>query len=165
MTRPLIALAVLAALGGALNLPGAAALHHWLGGVTGETEAAAFNLPIATLSTLIALAGVGLACALYRRYQAPDPLAGRLFAASSRGWRIDDLYNALFVRPFARLTAAANAADAGIFYGLDWLVTRVARGAGERLRTTQTGQLNWNVAGIVGGLIVVLLLVMLGRGA
>jgi hypothetical protein len=29
----------------------------------------------------------------------------------------------------------------------------------------QTGQLNWNVVGIVGGLILVLLIVLIGRGA
>ncbi|MCC6805309.1 MAG: NADH-quinone oxidoreductase subunit L [Anaerolineae bacterium] len=164
LTRPLIVLALLAAVGGALNLPGVASLHHWLANVTGETEAEVFHLPVAALSTLVALAGIGLAYWLYRKYRADDPLAGRLFTASLQGWRIDELYAALVIQPFKRVTAWFAAADNRLFYGLDDAAVRLSQSAGDRLRKTQTGQLNWNVAWTVGGLIVVLLVVILGRG-
>ncbi len=165
MTRPLIALALLALVGGALNLPGVSSFHHWLGYTLGESEAEGFNAGIAALSTLIALAGMGLAYLLYRTYRERDPLAGGLFDGSLRGWRIDDLYDALFIQPYRRLTAWLAAADSRTFYGLDDAVVNISQATGERLRKTQTGQLNWNVAGVVAGLIIVLLVVVLGRGA
>jgi hypothetical protein len=42
-----------------------------------------------------------------------------------------------------------------------WIVLVVTRFA-ERLRATQTGQLNWNVLGIFSGLLVVLFILWLG---
>ena len=84
MTRPLIALALLALLGGVINLPGAAPLQAWLAHTTGEAEAGTLDLTVAALSTLIALAGIGAAYWLYGRYRAPDPLAGRCSTVPAR---------------------------------------------------------------------------------
>ncbi|NPV68462.1 MAG: NADH-quinone oxidoreductase subunit L [Anaerolineae bacterium] len=53
-------------------------------------------------------------------------------------------------------------------FGFEWLNARIAGatiGSAEALRTTQTGLLGWNVAGIVGGLIVVLAILLLAWGA
>ena len=50
-------------------------------------------------------------------------------------------------------------------FGFEWInrqIVSLTQRAAEKLRDTQTGQLNWNVAGIVGGLIVVLALLMIG---
>jgi NADH-quinone oxidoreductase subunit L len=58
--------------------------------------------------------------------------------------------------------ANATAAD----FGFEWVnrrVTSVAQSAAILLRRTQTGQLNWNVLGMVGGLVVVLLVLAAGR--
>ncbi|WP_119071669.1 NADH-quinone oxidoreductase subunit 5 family protein [Aggregatilinea lenta] len=55
----------------------------------------------------------------------------------------------------------AAAAD----FGFEWINRRVvqwATTAGESLRAFQTGSVNWNVAGIVGALIVVLVILALG---
>ena len=55
----------------------------------------------------------------------------------------------------------AAAAD----FGFEWINRRITlwvTSAGESLRTLQTGSVNWNVAGIVGGLIVVLVILALG---
>ncbi len=164
MTRPLIALALLAVVGGVLNLPGVAPLQAWLAHTTGEAEAGTLDLTVAALSTLIALAGIGAAYWLYGRYRETDPLAGALFTESSRAWRIDDFYAALFIRPYNRLTAWLAAADSRVFYGLDDAAAKLSRGASDEVRKTQTGQLNWNVAGVIGGLIVVLVVMLLGRG-
>ena len=158
MRYPLIALALLAALGGVLNLPGSDVLSHWLGG-----EPEALDTTVALLSSLIALAGIALAYRLYRSSRGVEPLAGRVFEASLAGWSIDALYDAIVVRPFKWLTNKTAAADNAIFYGLDDAATAVSQRTADRVRRTQTGQLNWNVAGIVGGLIVVLLIVIFGR--
>ena len=57
----------------------------------------------------------------------------------------------------------AKAAD--VDFGFEWLNQRVVSitiSAGETLRVTQTGLLNWNVLGIVGGLVIVLAVLALG---
>jgi hypothetical protein len=50
-------------------------------------------------------------------------------------------------------------------FGFEWInqvIIDVTKRAAEALRRTQTGHLNWNVAGMVGGLIVVLALLAWG---
>jgi NADH-quinone oxidoreductase subunit L len=51
-------------------------------------------------------------------------------------------------------------------FGFEWInrtVVRITQGFAEALRVTQTGVLNWNVAGIVGGLLVVLIILAWGK--
>lgn len=51
-------------------------------------------------------------------------------------------------------------------FGFEWLnrqIVRATQSVAVSLRQTQTGQLNWNVAGIIGGLLLVLLLVWVRR--
>ncbi len=191
LTRPLIVLSLLVTVGGAINLPGVASLHHWLASATGETAEPAFNLTIATLSMLITLAGIGLAYRLYGTYRETDPLSGWLFRASSHGWWMDEICAAVIVQPYQRLThwtdrfeqyafdrvdrllialaqglkRGTASAEKHIFEGVDRGAVALAEGAADKLRKTQTGQLNWNLAGVIGGLIIVLLIVIIGRGA
>ena len=54
---------------------------------------------------------------------------------------------------------------AGNSFGFEWVnrsVVKLTQQAGEGLRATQTGALNWNVVGITGGLILVLAVLALG---
>ena len=67
----------------------------------------------------------------------------------------------------AGLAAALRFVDraASADFGFEWLnsvIVNLTQSTAAALRTTQTGQLNWNVAGIVGGLVVVL--IILGWG-
>ena len=41
-------------------------------------------------------------------------------------------------------------------------VVKWTQTAAKKLRVTQTGHLNWNVVGIVGGLVIVLIILALG---
>jgi hypothetical protein len=64
-------------------------------------------------------------------------------------------------RAFTRSPALARMAASG--FGFEWINKRIVastRAAASALRALQTGQLNWNVAGIVGGLILVLAILM-----
>jgi NADH-quinone oxidoreductase subunit L len=64
----------------------------------------------------------------------------------------------------SRLQFVARAAAAD--FGFEWLNRRVvivAQSTAIRLRRTQTGQLNWNMVGIVGALVVVLVVLVIGR--
>jgi NADH-quinone oxidoreductase subunit L len=74
MTAPLVVLAALTVLGGALNLPHVATLHHWLEPVTrqaaliaGVTEAPpGLEYGLMGLAVVIAVAGIGLAVRLLK---------------------------------------------------------------------------------------------------
>jgi NADH-quinone oxidoreductase subunit L len=62
-----------------------------------------------------------------------------------------------------RLSPLARFAGAGL--GFEWVNQQIITGVRDlasAARVTQTGQINWNLSGIVGGLIVVLAVVLLG---
>jgi NADH-quinone oxidoreductase subunit L len=126
MTGPLIALAVLAAVGGALNLPGLHSLTLFLEHTLEGLHAAEFNPLVAGLSTGLGLAALGLAWTVYgrRALQAgeADPLSrglGSLFTALNRKWYVDELYDWLFVRRYVAAAGwLANTLDGRFWH--DW---------------------------------------------
>jgi NADH-quinone oxidoreductase subunit L len=68
----------------------------------------------------------------------------------------------LTIQNHMQLIALAAAAD----FGFEWLNRQIVSAAQRTaivLRRTQTGQLNWNVVGIVGGLAMVLLILVIGK--
>lgn len=163
MTVPLLVLAALAAVGGLLNLPHNHMLLTWLEHTLGGGEHAAFHMTIAVTSTVIALAGLGMASWLYgaKPFTGEDPLAGRLFNALVNKLWVDDAYQVVFVRPYQRLAAWINNGDR---MSLRWIEDRIialTQRAAQGVQFTQTGQLNWNVVGIMMGLLLVFALVML----
>lgn len=164
LTYPLIALAILAAGGGLLNFPGSLGFARWIGQSTGETQSPDFNLLIAALSSIVALAGIVFAYVRYRRYRVDSPPESRLASGFQRDWRLDTFYNAFIVQPFKRLASRIAAADSTASYGLDRAVVNVANRLSSEAGKLQTGQLSWNIAWVMVGLIVVMLLVIIGRG-
>ena len=48
------------------------------------------------------------------------------------------------------------------FEGLNWLVVAATQGVATVFRITQPGHLSWNVLGIIGGLVAVLILLTWG---
>jgi len=117
MTIPLIILAVLAVIGGALNLPGI----DWLGGwieKTVEVHPVEFNITVALLSTVIALVAIFISYLIYGRAPmttAADPLErlGGLFSFLNGKWYVDELYGKLIIGPFETLSRFAA-------FALDW---------------------------------------------
>jgi NADH-quinone oxidoreductase subunit L len=106
MVAPLVVLAILAMLGGALNLPELHSLADFL-----DQHGADSNFGIATTSTLIAVLGIFMGWAVYSRGRidanAPDHLARlplNLFSHVHRAWYWDDFYSLLIVKPFCWLT-------------------------------------------------------------
>jgi NADH-quinone oxidoreductase subunit L len=113
MTVPLMVLAFLSVVGGALNLPfeGFHNLGHWLEYTLHEVESLPLNLGVAGISTILALAAIALSWYLYGRNPLRageiDPLRRRLggfFTVLENKWYVDELYNAIIVRPFAGIS-------------------------------------------------------------
>jgi len=84
-----------------------------------------------------------------------------IIALGLAGWwwrdRLSGLTKAL--QGFSRF-----AADSFGFEKINKAIVNEAQTSGEALRVTQTGQLNWNVAGILIGLVAVLVTLLLGAG-
>jgi len=113
MTAPLVVLGVLTVAGGALNIPplfgGGARLEHWLAPVTGAALTPPAEAPPATewalVGAAVLVAALGIAAAF--RILKPEALAPARLAPPERGlgrllwkkWYVDELYDAIVVRP------------------------------------------------------------------
>ena len=122
MTVPLIVLAVLSVLGGALNLPGVDSFGNWLEHTIklgqAAVEAGGFNLGVALLSTILALVAIFVSWWLYdRRFREmqslpaakrpDDPLRsviGPVFTGMEKKWWVDELYAAILLNPYIALS-------------------------------------------------------------
>jgi NADH-quinone oxidoreductase subunit L len=113
MTVPLMALAALSVVGGALNLPfeGFHNLGHWLGYTLGEVEALPLDLKVAGISTVLALAAIFTSWLIYGRNPLKagqiDPLKkplGLIFTGMENKWFVDEGYFAIIINPFKKLS-------------------------------------------------------------
>jgi NADH-quinone oxidoreductase subunit L len=114
MTIPLILLAFLSLIGGALNLPIWHTFTHWLEHTIAHIHATEFNTVVAIVSSALALAALGIAWILYGpRYQemlnqpkarrGDDPMRkvlGPVFVAMEKKFWVDELYENVVVKPY-----------------------------------------------------------------
>jgi NADH-quinone oxidoreductase subunit L len=173
MTAPLAILAAGAILAGALGIPhalgGGDRIAGWLSeSVTGGGAAAAHSSPgehppdseharaahhsaateiaLMALSTLVALAGAGVAYLFYvKRPALPAALAARaggLYRVLRGRWYVDEIYDALIVRPLRALSESIlwKRIDEGVIDRTVNAVGRLAEGGSYLLRLTQSGQ-------------------------
>ncbi|HOD03866.1 MAG TPA: NADH-quinone oxidoreductase subunit L [Anaerolineaceae bacterium] len=148
ITVPLIILAVLAALGGLLNLPGLHWLETWLEHSLAGLSAGHFILWVALLSLAVALLGFWLAWSIYARKPRqkpaePDPLAaplGDIYRGMERKWWVDEFYRAVLLRPAAWLAnLLAGPVDQGGIDGAVMGTGRLTRLAARGLSLLQNG--------------------------
>jgi NADH-quinone oxidoreductase subunit L len=165
MTLPLIVLAVLAVIGGALNLPGGGWLHHWLEPVIAE-PAKPFNALVAGIFTVVAIAGLATGFSLYRvparaQNEADAGIGNFLFKA----WRLDDLYRAIIIKPFYIIsTVCAQVIDVGVIDGIVNGVGRLTRNIAGGLRGLQTGFVrNYGLVMLMGVVVVVAYFILNAR--
>jgi len=121
MLTPLVILAVLSVIGGALNLPkfipGGEALGTWIEHSV-EVQAVDFNLTVALISTGVGLFGIFLSYLVYGRspmMTMTDPLErlGFVFRFLNGKWYVDELYQAIIIRPIEGFASFAA-------FALDW---------------------------------------------
>ena len=113
ITVPLMILAGLSVLGGALNLPfeGFHNLGHWLGYTLGEVEGLPLDFTVAGISTVLALSAILISWLIYGRNPIKagqvDPLKkplGFIFTGMENKWFVDEGYFALIINPFKKIS-------------------------------------------------------------
>jgi NADH-quinone oxidoreductase subunit L len=137
-------------LGRVLPAPG----HHEGGGA----------LLAEAIAIALALGGVALGWLVYQKGAIdPDRLAGawpRLYALSKNKFYVDELYDALFVRPLLALARGSLRFDLGVIDGIVNGVADSARAWGAALARLQTGRLrdylSWMAIGVAAVLGVLL---------
>jgi NADH-quinone oxidoreductase subunit L len=159
MTVPLVVLAVLSVVGGALNLPfdGLLFLDDFLEPVFGlHHEAAATTatkVALATTAGVTGLIGILLARAFWlRRTERP----GLEPAVLKRAWGIDALYSTLFGTGGGLVAAGSAAFDKQVVDGAVNGTGNVVRLGGTYLRRLQTGYVRNYALGIAGGTVLIL---------
>ncbi len=161
MTIPLIVLAVLSVIGGAINLPGVQTLEHWLAHTLGEGESAQFIWLVAGLSLVLALAGLGIAWLIYsakpKKAEDQDPLKSKLgpiFTGMEHKWWVDEFYQALILNPYKAFSEfVANPVDLGVIDRIGGGLAAGTRAAAEGLSRLQNGYIRsygvWMLFGLV----------------
>jgi NADH-quinone oxidoreductase subunit L len=163
MTIPLWILAVLAVIGGLINLPGLLNLEHWLEPVIGHHEEALLILELLgmVISAAVVLFGIYMA---YARYIKDEEWVQRWADKFVRfkPWMehkywVDEFYNKTIVQPLRRLAGWFARFDRK---GIDGVVNgtgSVSVSVGERLRHLQNGLIPTYVLSIFIGVVVVVL--------
>jgi NADH-quinone oxidoreductase subunit L len=170
MAIPLVALAGLAVLGGAINLPGLVTLEHWLEPAVGPTTLPGGIVPwiLGAIALAAAVAGIAGAGALYASSAGPrrrDALYIRLrplVDAARHRFYVDEIYGRAFVLPGKAFAGfCANTLDAGVVDGLVNGVGRAVAGSAEGLRRLQTGYVrNYGVIFLLGVVVIFSILVL-----
>jgi len=134
MTLPLMILAVFTVVLGVLNLPvnlgfpGAGFLHQLIGGVfkatdipgVAEFEATPFNFTVAGISTVLAVLGLSVGWAMYRRLPAgaPDPLSTMPgYHLLKNKWYVDEFYKRTVIAATYAATSLSARFDRAVVDG------------------------------------------------
>ena len=151
---------------------------HWITGFLGDGLQAAlgihehahtldFSRWMATISTVAALSGIGLAAMVYvrRRGQVKDPLekAGQVHTLISQKYYIDTLYEDVMVRKgFFRIFAGLfDWMDRNLVDGVVDLVGWFFRNIGTAIGKFQTGQVQAYATGVAFGVLAIILAMLL----
>ncbi|HEV7766277.1 MAG TPA: NADH-quinone oxidoreductase subunit L [Thermoanaerobaculia bacterium] len=156
MTGPLWVLAILSVLGGLLSLPHALwhgpSLSAWLLQIIPEIPGTfreihlhlSTEIFIALFSTVVAIVGWLLARKLYKEKElATDAAFEQRFPALARAienkWYVDELYDAIVVRPLKAFSVFCWKGIDAVIDGIAAMLGYIVRGFGDILRFFQTG--------------------------
>jgi NADH-quinone oxidoreductase subunit L len=155
MTLPLVVLAVLACGGGFLPVPAV------VGELLGHAHEAETPVAFMALATGLACGGLGLGYLLYvRRPALPAEIAARLgglYPLVRDKFRVDELYDAVIVRPlFALAGVGAREVDQGLIDGAVNGAGRLVDAVGGLGRRLQTGNVqHYALSFLLGALVLV----------
>ncbi|MFN8164624.1 MAG: NADH-quinone oxidoreductase subunit L [Bacteroidia bacterium] len=167
MTTPLMILAVLSAVGGLLGVPeifgGKHLLNEFLAPVvTFPRGEASHTFEIALMATSVVVL-VLLMAVLNKRYSgghvppATDAQRSALERASYHKFYIDELYNAIIVRPLHILSEMFyKVVDVKVIDGLVNSINKIVTGGSRTLRLAQDGNVGFYIFAMVFGIIAIL---------
>ena len=148
---------------------------HWLteyfaSGLHDGHHAPPFSIPMAVISNVVAITGIGLAVLTYawpRPFSAAEPLrrGGPLHTLLAQRYYMDDLYEGVIVgRIFYRTVAAiTDWIDRNIVDGIVGLLGWISRNIGSLLALVQNGQVQtYPLIAAAGGLVIIVLYLALG---
>lgn len=151
ITFPLIVLAILAAVGGLISLPGNSWLNNYLMPLFGEKAGEAHHLGtneyvLMAVATIGALLGIAIAYAKYiRQSQVPEPdekITG-LTKVLYNKYYVDEIYDVLFVKPIHAMSRffrdTLETALSGFVYG--W--GKAANAIGNSGKAVQNGSIGY----------------------
>ena len=134
ITVPLMVLAALSVVGGALNYPGVDTLSNWLENTVQFIKPIEFQMNVALISTGLALLAILISWLLYGRKPLKageiDPLKkmlGPIFTGMERKWFVDELYWALFLDRYVDVSRFLADVIDGKFWH-DWFHEKVIAG-------------------------------------
>ncbi|MED4601469.1 NADH-quinone oxidoreductase subunit L [Paenibacillus validus] len=163
MTFPLIVLAVLAVAAGFVFTPFNPWLGGWLTGHEAEEHASAL---VMILSNVVGLLGIGFGYLVFVKRSISSASfvssAPWLYRLLNRKYYIDELYQAVWVRPLGAIGQVLNLFDVYVVDGVVRLSTYAVTGLGRLGSRLQNGQVQtYGLATLLG--LLVLMLVIAGR--
>ena len=168
MWIPLVLLAIPSLIIGAIVGWGGeqSAIHNFLGTVFTQHGTATAHgasdhsnpIPFMVISSIVGLAGIGLAWFIYRNRAPVAEPTSPLHKLLANKYYIDEIYNAVFVQPIRGVSHYLfwKIMDVGIIDGLVNLTAFIIRGIGGSIRRIQTGVVPNYVASMVIGIIIFL---------
>ncbi len=162
MTLPLQILAILSAIGGLLSIPHWSWLEHWLEPVIPVHEMAAtaghsdMEWILMAVSVIGAICGIAWALQKYRNFkpEAAGAEPGALYQAMEEKWYVDEIYDALIVKPIHRLSEVLwKVFDIQIIDRIVVGFGRISLWSGETARVMQTGSIQVYALMLLIGLI------------
>jgi len=162
MTVPLVILAFFAAVAGFINLPFSGStkwLEDWLSPVTGRygaelTYSNATIIVLLTISTIVALGGIGLAYLVYLRKRIPaEPFEPELFA---KGWYYDIAISDFMGGPGRKMADGLAWFDRTVIDGAVNGIGSAFRGSGNVVRRVQNGYVRTYALGMTIGAVALL---------
>ncbi len=159
MTIPLIVLAILSVIGGYIGIPEALGGHHELGAFLAPVvKSTTHQLTHSTeymlmgLSTGLVIAAIIFAWVRFKNYK--ETTASGLGKVLENKWYVDELYNAVIVKPLGVLSSFfSNFVEKK---GIDGIVNGVGKAVNYGSR-----QLRWIQSGLVGAYVLLMVLGML----
>ncbi|HQZ36390.1 MAG TPA: NADH-quinone oxidoreductase subunit L, partial [Ilumatobacteraceae bacterium] len=163
MVTPLVVLALLAIVGGAINLPFShktERLVTWLEPVVVVHESSTAKLPLAIIAIITGLVGIGLAVAVYakHRMKAVEP---KILADA---WGYDRAVSNFMGGPGRQAFDGVAWADANIVDGAVNGTGELVRATAGKVRKLQTGNLRTYAAAIGAGVVLLLMWFVIVRG-
>lgn len=171
MTIPLIVLAILSVIGGAIGIPeilgGNHALHHFLQPVllkslglnaTVHQVSHAQEWILMGVASVIAILGIGMAYAGFKRYDSSEKYSGIASFFESK-WYFDEAYERIVSKPLLAISQWTERIIEKS--GIDGIVNGVGKliqGGSNKIRLLQNGMVGFYMFMLVLGVIVLLLL-------